>query len=49
MKVLVRGAAAFLLFPCSAFTQGDSAFDLNAIAKDVERRFSAYPRREVCS
>jgi hypothetical protein len=47
MKVLVRVAAAFLLFSCSAFAQSDSTFDLNAIAKDVERRFSACPRREV--
>ncbi len=38
-----------LLFSCPAltFAQSDSAFDLNHIAKDVEQRFRACPRREV--
>ena len=47
MKVLLSVAAALLLFSYSAFAQSDSGFDLNAIAKDVERRFRACPRREV--
>jgi hypothetical protein len=47
MKVLRPVAAALLVLSYSAFAQSDSGFDLNAIAKDAERRFSACPRREV--
>jgi hypothetical protein len=47
MKVLFSVAAVFLLFSYSASAQSDSGFDLNAVAKDVERRFRACPRREV--
>jgi hypothetical protein len=47
MKLLLGLAAAFLLFSHSALAQSDSAFDLNAVAKDVEQRFRACPRREV--
>jgi hypothetical protein len=47
VKGLLPVAAAFLLSCYSAFAQRDPAFDLNAIAKDVERRFRACPRREV--
>lgn len=47
MRVLFR-VAALLLFSVSAlFAQSDSAFDVKAIAKDVEQRFRACPRREV--
>lgn len=38
-----------LFFSSSAFAQSDSAFDVNAIAKDVEQRFRACPRREIVS
>ena len=47
MKVLPPAAAVFLLFSYSAVAQSDSGFDLSAIAKDVEQRFRACPRREV--
>lgn len=47
MRLLLLVAAALLLFSCSAFAQSYSGFDLNAIAKDVEGRFRACPRREV--
>lgn len=47
MRVLLPVAAALLLFSSSALAQSDSAFDVNAIAKDVEQRFRACPRREA--
>ena len=47
MRVLFR-VAALLLFSVSAlFAQSDSAFDVKAIAKDVEQRFMTCPRREA--
>jgi len=47
MKALLWVATALLLFSSSAFAQSDSAFNLNTIAKDVEQRLGACPRREV--
>ena len=47
MKVLLSVAVAFFLFSYPAFAQSDSGFDLNAVAKDVEQRLRACPRREV--
>lgn len=47
MKVLLSIAVAFFLFSSPALGQDDSAFDLNAIAKNVEQRFTECPRREV--
>ena len=47
MKWRLLVASAFLLSSYSALAQGDSGLDLKAIAKDLEQRFRACPRREV--